>query len=112
MDLSSPATELQNGFLILQKLQYLQDRVFPLTALLESSASTIGVLQASENRYRKLDSDASNIAPEEVDWSDVFRSYEIQLQAHLLSVEVLKNRIKGSLRLVSPDSLTLYDWKI
>lgn len=103
MDFSSPTTELQDGFLFLQRLQYLQDRVFPLTALLKSTGAIIKTLRECEKRHRhrhlRHGEDKDFCSP--VDGSHKLEVYEVQLQAHLMSTEVLEKRIQGTLKLVS-----------
>ena len=101
MDFSSPTTELQDGFLFLQRLQYLQDRVFPLTALLKSTAAIISALREREKRHRTLRHGDDEGLYNPVDGSHELETYEVQLQAHLMSTEVLEKRIQGTLKLVS-----------
>ena len=105
LDLSSRTTELQEGFLFLQRLQYLQDRVLPLTALLKSTGAIVKALTESEKlqRYFCLGDDGRLCSSVKEPHS--LKSYDVQLQAHLTSTKVLEKRIQGTLKLVSLELL-------
>ena len=97
LDLSSRTIELQNGFDVLQSLQYLQDRVLPLAALMKSTGAIINALK--ENRHFCTSSE--KIHSSVIDEANSPHFYEIQIQAHSISIELLEKRIQGTLKLVS-----------
>ncbi len=99
MEMSSATLDLQNSFYVLQKLQSLEDQVFPSIARLGSTMSILTALQDIENRrgtcekYAKTQTQTQSL-PCSV------RTYEILLQGHLESTMVIKNRIQGTSKLV------------
>ena len=97
LDLSSRTIELQNGFDVLQNLQYLQDRVLPLAALMKATGAIINALKENRRAYASSEQIHSSV----IDGAETPHFYEIQIQAHSISIELLEKRIQGTLKLVS-----------
>jgi hypothetical protein len=68
---------------------------------MKSSRNTIGVVQELQNPDQLINHNDSKVKSDNLSCSGTFRSYDMQLEAHSMSIEVLEKRIKGSLRLVS-----------
>jgi len=99
MEISSTTLDLPNGFDLLQKLQSLEDQVFPLTARLSSTMSILTALRDNESHLELCQTKAKfQTKIRNLPYS--IQTYEILLQGHLASTNVFRNRIQGTSKLV------------
>jgi hypothetical protein len=103
LDFSRPE-DYSDGFKTLSRLQYLQERILPLSARFKTSTSTVSELQElnklfCENEYYEK--------PRFVLLSNSLKSYNTKFHGHLVSIEALKSRVQGVLELVRLSSFYL-----
>jgi hypothetical protein len=99
LDFSSP-NDYTSGFTALRKLQHLQDKILPLPSWLQSLLGTVSELsEAFRNESAYLDSQCRLTCAE-------LESLRQELNGYLVSVESLKSRSQGILKLVG---CTFYD---
>ena len=101
LELSDSNIELSNGFDFLQKLQYLEARVFPLSAWMKSTELIVDALKETEKPHQHDCHGDDQTASTALSASHGLTSYKIQLHGHMISTEVLEKRIQGTLRLVT-----------
>jgi len=96
LDFSRPQ-DYNSGFAALAKLQHLQDKLLPLTSRFQSSMGTISGL---EQFYAFLHSSLLDSGLKFKTTSAELESLRFTLEGHLLSIESLKSRSQGILKLV------------
>jgi len=96
LDFSRPE-DYNSGFSALAKLQHLQDRLLPLTSRFQSS---IGTISGLKQLYSSLHSSLLDSGLKFKTTSAELESLRFTLEGHLLSIESLKSRSQGILKLV------------
>ncbi|SRR6266536_917568 len=85
------------GFIALTKLQHLQDKILPLPSRLQASLGTISALENVNSCFHKRsysqDVKFRSVAAE-------LSLFKLGLEGHLISLESLKSRSQGILKLV------------
>lgn len=96
LDFSRPE-DYSDGFKTLSKLQYLQERILPLSARFKTSASTVAELQQLNRTFHESEYyEKSRFLM----LGNSLNSYNAKYQGHLVSMDVLITRVQGILELV------------
>lgn len=96
LNFSSPR-DYKDGFKALTRLQYLQDKIIPVPAWLQAS---LGIVSDLETLYACLDKRTDALVNQYMSLSTELDLFKQEIEGHLLSIDCLKARSRGTLNLV------------